>query len=306
MNQPDDLRRTGTAWIITLAIHIIVLLIPVTMKMASEASTGPEIKGYISGLVDLSGSPDGAPGIGAPGSGHEGGSSTAITVDKPKPKPETTKLSAKPETKKPDETAAAKIPDPKSQQPAKEPVRTTEELKRDPIKDTSNSESKDVKDGKSGTEASAGDKNGAGSGSGTGTGSGTGSGSGSGEGSGNGSGTGNGNEQGPGSGPKRHGLGTGQGSVLIGFKPVYPKSAQNDGTTGKVFLRITINTNGSPGVTILQSSGDKRLDEAAKRAAKICKYKPEEAAYHIDVAFEFSGKGIRMEYLGAGWEEEKP
>lgn len=368
MKQTNDSRRTGIALAFTLLAHVAILLIPFTMNLASKAASEPEIKGYISGLIDLSGSPTGEPGIGTSGSGHEGGSSTPITVAKPKPKTEPSKPNIKPQTpvKTPEikATTPVKTPDVKPQpvvketvktaeetktqpvketpkaveEPKKETVKTTQETKTQPVKETTptptqpaketkdaketattttvSSDKKDtktndtksdkeVKDGKSGTEASAGDKNGAGSGSGTGTGNGTGSGSGSGSGSGNGSGTGDGKDKGPGSGPKRHGLGTGQGNVSLAFSPTYPKNAQNEGVTGKVILRIILGTDGKIDKIIVQSSGDKRLDDSAIRAVKKPQYKPEEAPYHIDVAITFASNGVRTEFLGAGWEDEK-
>lgn len=85
MNLDDEKRRAQIAGVATLLVHAVVLLIPITVEIASNHNTQPvESEGYFTGLVDLSGSPNGQPGIGIAGSGHEGGGSTVTIEDNKK------------------------------------------------------------------------------------------------------------------------------------------------------------------------------------------------------------------------------
>ncbi len=58
-------------------------------------------------------------------------------------------------------------------------------------------------------------------------------------------------------------------------QPIYPSISKRLGEQGKVMLRILINENGQPEqVTIAQSSGSARLDEAGRQAALRALFKP--------------------------------
>jgi periplasmic protein TonB len=62
----------------------------------------------------------------------------------------------------------------------------------------------------------------------------------------------------------------GDAAVLLEYEhapaPAYPRAALVDGATGTVLLRVVVGTDGKPtAVTIHRSSGDRRLDEAARR-----------------------------------------
>lgn len=62
---------------------------------------------------------------------------------------------------------------------------------------------------------------------------------------------------------------------IDGIHPVYPRIAQRRGNEGTVFLSIEVLANGQPGkINITQSSGFKRLDEAAVKAARNATYVP--------------------------------
>lgn len=62
----------------------------------------------------------------------------------------------------------------------------------------------------------------------------------------------------------------GEAALLLQYErapaPAYPRAALLDGATGTVLLRVVVGTDGKPSaVTIHRSSGDRRLDEAARR-----------------------------------------
>lgn len=306
MNLDDDKRRAQIAAAVTLLVHAVVLLIPITVKIASDNKAQPvEVKGYYTGLVDLSGSPDGQPGFGIPGSGHEGGGSTITVAENIKETP--SKQNANSNTAKAEANQQIKIRTgetfgPSNKQPKEVTPKTAVNSKNDTIGEVPKG-SKDI------SPATSGTKGGAGTGSGTGIGSGVGSGSGKGEGTGSGSGTGFGENPGPGSGPPRKGLGIGQGNVSLGPPPVYPKNAQNNGVTGKNRYRVVVKGNAKVNVTCLQSSGDSSLDNSSLRTLlKRWKYPSLESSYYFEVEFVFisSSNVAKIYFIKEGWEDGKP
>lgn len=89
-------------------------------------------------------------------------------------------------------------------------------------------------------------------------------------------------------------LGDGSGLVsrrglVVSNRPTYPKDAENVGIEGDVSLRIMVLPDGSlEEPRILQSSGDKRLDQAAINFVKQeWAFKPNPEPYYIDVVFVF-------------------
>jgi len=126
---------------------------------------------------------------------------------------------------------------------------------------------------------------------GAGTGAGSGSGEGSGSGSGGGSGSGAGNGTGTGQGPSP---GTGGGDGERAGKPFvsrvadraepavaakgtlrYPSAAQEEGIEGTVKLKVLVSEMGSVAeVQVVSSSGDRRLDAAAKEWVSNWRYRP--------------------------------
>jgi TonB family protein len=304
MNLDDEKRRSQIAGAITLLVHAVVLLIPITANIVSnQATQSVEAQGYFTGLVDLSGSPNGQPGFGIPGSGHEGGGSTVTIPESKKaitPQKNSQIKPAKIEPKGEPQHQAAETYGPRSKDP-KEAVSapTGSDSKNEAAKDSTET-------GKHNIPATSGEKGGAGSGSGTGIGAGTGSGAGRGEGSGSGSGSGYGNHPGPGSGPPRKGLGIGQGNVSLGPPPVYPKNAQNNGVTGKNRYHVVVGTNGKIKVTRLLSSGDQSLDNAALRTLlNRWKYPASEYAYFFEVEFAFTTESsvAKVFFIKVGWED---
>lgn len=118
--------------------------------------------------------------------------------------------------------------------------------------------------------ASAGKGTGHGSGTGSGTGPGSGSGSGGGHGSGHGTGTGsgtgsgNGNNAVPGIPPR----------VTYRPDPPYPSAERNAGIEGSVKLRFIIGYNGEiEDITIIESSGNANLDNAAVNGCRKWRFK---------------------------------
>lgn len=102
--------------------------------------------------------------------------------------------------------------------------------------------------------------------------------------------------------PSKPGLGNGQGQVAAGGAPIYPKNAQNEGITGAVTYRVSIDTSGKIFRTeALTSSGDARLDAAALRTIKKWSFRSAEENYYIIVQFIFSPEGVRVSHLSAGW-----
>lgn len=109
----------------------------------------------------------------------------------------------------------------------------------------------------------------------TGKGTGQGSGNGSGIGPGSGSGTGGGNGSGIGTG-NGSGIGAGNGvssnpaippRIIKSVQPSYPAAERNAQIQGTAIVRLLINTSGSVDeVTIVQSSGNANLDNAAIKA----------------------------------------
>jgi len=149
-----------------------------------------------------------------------------------------------------------------------------------------------------------------GSGGGTGSGAGPGSGGGTGGGSGTGEGTGVGPGTGPGSGSGGGNAGAGGGGsegsfssrvadrrepevVWKGSLP-YPESAAAEGVAGTVKLKVLVTETGSVGeVEIVSSSGDRRLDLAARDWVGKWRYmpavqdgKPRRVYTHAAVEFE--------------------
>ena len=124
-------------------------------------------------------------------------------------------------------------------------------------------------------------KKGTGSGGGVGTGHGTGFGSGIGSGSGSGSGGGHGSGHGTGIG-SGYGPGTSVYSapavpprLVYNPSPVYPSAERNAGIQGTAVLRLLVNKNGKvEEITLLSSSGNANLDQAAQKACYKWKFTP--------------------------------
>ncbi len=130
-------------------------------------------------------------------------------------------------------------------------------------------------------QAAVAEGNGTGSGGGVGTGQGTGVGSGTGSGSGSGVGSGIGSGVGSGVGS---GAGSGQGVLRVSLsalryrnavKPEYPESSIERRETGQVNIRVVVGTDGAvKNAGVEHSSGFKRLDNAALKAAKRTTFYP--------------------------------
>ncbi len=66
-----------------------------------------------------------------------------------------------------------------------------------------------------------------------------------------------------------------EASPVAGIRATYPRSSRSRGHEGTVLLSIQVRANGQAGeVRIMKSSGFKRLDEAAVKAAKAAEYIP--------------------------------
>lgn len=92
------------------------------------------------------------------------------------------------------------------------------------------------------------------------------------DGAGSGKGSGEGNASGSGSGPTSGPKIAGSASCL---SPVYPQESIDRGEAGSVKVRWTVGADGSVlGVEVTGSSGYARLDNAALRQAKKCRFSP--------------------------------
>ncbi|MCL6588889.1 MAG: energy transducer TonB [Firmicutes bacterium] len=103
--------------------------------------------------------------------------------------------------------------------------------------------------------------------------------------------------------PSPRSLGNGEGKVFqMGALPPYPKNALNEGIQGAVGLRILVFANGGlERIELLSSSGDSRLDNAARRAVNNWRFQPESDAYYIDIVFDFDLKnGVSVKFIKAG------
>jgi TonB family protein len=137
-----------------------------------------------------------------------------------------------------------------------------------------------------GNGSGTGSGNGTGNGSGTGSGNGSGTGSGTGSGSGSGTGTGTGSGIGSGTGNGNNGDGGGGGFVSrqadraepkVQHKGSlsYPAGAADEGVEGTVSLKVLVDENGRVAdIEISGSSGDRRLDAAARDYVKGWRYLP--------------------------------
>ncbi len=113
---------------------------------------------------------------------------------------------------------------------------------------------------------------GGGGGNGTGAGSGNGPGRG-----GNGAGEGPGGGNNPGGEPKHHSTRAEQEKPVLIHKepPVYPASAAAEGVQGTCLLRVLVGETGEVlEVEVTGSSGDRRLDAAAKECVRHWRYRP--------------------------------
>jgi len=109
-----------------------------------------------------------------------------------------------------------------------------------------------------------------------------GSGPGSGGGQGGGHGGGTGSNVGPGAGIGQSGDGTGNGAgralaVENLRSPEYPRVSRERGEEGTVIVRIIVRADGSRHFELIQSSGHRRLDQAALEAARAATYHPQYA-----------------------------
>lgn len=109
---------------------------------------------------------------------------------------------------------------------------------------------------------------------------GIGPGSGGGQGGGHGGGTGS--NIGPGNGLGQQGKGTGNGAgralaVENLQSPEYPRVSRERGEEGTVIVRIIVRADGSRHFELIQSSGHRRLDQAALEAARAATYHPQYA-----------------------------
>jgi len=125
----------------------------------------------------------------------------------------------------------------------------------------------------------AGDVPGSGGGSGSGTGSGTGAGQGGGEGTGTGSGQGGGGGDGAGQGAEGGFISRvadrQEPEVISKGVLTYPWGALEDGVEGTVRLKVLVTEAGEvAGVEVVGSSGDWRLDAAAKEFVGGWRYRP--------------------------------
>ena len=108
--------------------------------------------------------------------------------------------------------------------------------------------------------------------------------------------------------PTRANLGNGNGQIIKGTSPIYPKNAQNHKIAGTVRCRLLIRADGRIAeVKILASSGDSSLDNSVLHALTnntMWKFKPAESAYFVVLDFVFSVTKVDINYVKAGWEDE--
>src|SRR5207249_4488609 len=97
--------------------------------------------------------------------------------------------------------------------------------------------------------------------------------------------------------PAANSRGTTPPELIAGREAEYPTSAMADGVTGTVELKIIVDPEGFVArALVVRSSGDRRLDAAAIRAALAWRYQParrgRRAAPGVDTAtFEFYHDG---------------
>ncbi|AUZ06410.1 MULTISPECIES: energy transducer TonB [Vitreoscilla] len=184
-------------------------------------------------------------------------------VKKPKPQPDIKRtIVKKPEVervieRKPEPKPEKKI-EPKIEKPQPEKI----VAKPKPAEPTAPANTAPTQTASAGTHQAAGSQ---GSGKGTAIGK-------EGEGKGGGSGSGEGNSKGGGSGPTSGPKIAGSASCL---SPVYPQESIDRGEAGSVKVRWTVGADGSVlNVEVTGSSGHARLDNAALRQAKKCRFSP--------------------------------
>lgn len=126
-----------------------------------------------------------------------------------------------------------------------------------------------------GTGSGPGVGPGSGGGSGGGTGGGTGIGEGTGVGEGRGSGSGGGEGSGGGGGFQSRVADRLEPQVVSKGSLEYPASAIRDGVQGTVRMKVLVTEKGTVGeVEIVRSSGDRRLDSAAREWVRGWRYRP--------------------------------
>jgi TonB family protein len=108
--------------------------------------------------------------------------------------------------------------------------------------------------------------------------------------------------------PTRANLGNGNGQIIKGTSPIYPKNAQNHKITGTVRCRVVIRADGRIGeVKILSNSGDSSLDNSVLYALtnnSMWKFQPADSAYFIVLDFIFTVTKVDINYIKAGWEDD--
>lgn len=178
-------------------------------------------------------------------------------VEKPKPQPEIKRtIVKKPEAERIVERKPEKKIEPKIEKPQPEKIIAK------PVEQTAPTNTAPTQTANAGTHQAAGSQ-GSGKGSAVGK---------EGEGKGGGSGSGEGNTKGSGSGPTSGPKIAGSASCL---SPVYPQESIDRGEAGSVKVRWTVGADGSVlNVEVTGSSGHARLDNAALRQAKKCRFSP--------------------------------
>lgn len=99
----------------------------------------------------------------------------------------------------------------------------------------------------------------------------------------------------------------GSGEQFVIARPVYyPKNAQNEGVTGKVKVALILSADGSVQATVLESSGDDRLDRYSIRAVtEAWKYARPATSVRILVSLVFSGDRAEVIFEGTeAWDGE--
>lgn len=99
----------------------------------------------------------------------------------------------------------------------------------------------------------------------------------------------------------------GSGEQFVIARPVYyPKNAQNEGITGKVKVALILSTDGSVRASILESSGDDRLDRYSIRAVtEAWKYARPTTSVRILVSLVFLGDRAEVIFEGTeAWDGE--
>ncbi|MDI3280974.1 MAG: TonB family protein [Bacillota bacterium] len=94
---------------------------------------------------------------------------------------------------------------------------------------------------------------------------------------------------------------SGEGMILLGRPPTYPKSAQGGAwVEGVVQLAIWVKAEGElSAVRVARSSGDVRLDDAARlTVANEWRFKPAKQDYRILVSVEFRGGKSYLRFEG--------